>query len=130
MPEREFGIGPNALWRPPTEEDLLIECRSGCTTTEISKTDLGQLGQSTAWFTEVCPGRSLVAVVIHPSRRAGPGGTAADGMRAMTFTTLAKLCGRVRDLATAVGGYPTFDPAMVNEQLVARDLHAAGFGTR
>jgi hypothetical protein len=50
-PEREIGKGPDNLWAVGGLNYLVIECKSGVTAAQISKTDCNQLIGSVSWFT-------------------------------------------------------------------------------
>ena len=92
-PENQFGFGPDNLWASQDRVFLVIECKSGATSTDgISKHDMGQLEQSMSWFknkyTDEIP---VTPVMIHPLNMIGPGATSVDHMRVITNRELKKL---------------------------------------
>lgn len=71
-PEKIWGDGgPDNLWFVGDGNVMVIECKSGCTVTEISKGDCSQLLSSTQWFiNQYCLGDKSyhpISVIIHPS---------------------------------------------------------------
>jgi hypothetical protein len=67
-PERDSGNGPDVLWAVGGLHYLIIECKSGVTTDDISRKSVEQLAHSVAWFDETydktCTARPLI---VHPS---------------------------------------------------------------
>ena len=60
-PERDYGKGPDNLWALPDNVFLIIECKHNATSKNgISKRDVGQLGQSVAWFNGHYPGSTAL----------------------------------------------------------------------
>lgn len=71
-PEKIWGDGgPDNLWFIGDGNVMIIECKSGCTVTEISKDDCSQLLSSTQWFiNQYCLGDKTynpISIIIHPS---------------------------------------------------------------
>ena len=92
-PEQQTGKGPDNLWVFKGQKFLIIECKNGAgSQNEISKTDLGQLEQSTTWFREQYgEATESIPLIWHPYRNLGQGGTAVAGMRVITTEKLNQL---------------------------------------
>lgn len=85
-PEKEMGEGPDNLWAFYDQHYFVIEVKSGATSEQgISKTDLGQLGQSVSWFKSNYPGAiGAIPVMVHPLQKPGPAATPVEEMRIIT----------------------------------------------
>lgn len=71
-PEQETGRGPDLLWSLGGGKFLVIECKNGAVTSEVSKHDADQLSGSMNWFAEVYgPGLEATPVMVHPSATFG-----------------------------------------------------------
>ena len=92
-PEQQLGEGPDNLWCFPGGEFIVIECKSGATSSQgISKKDLGQLEQSITWFNNKYTGSaSMTPIMVHPLKKSGPGATKISGACVITQTELTKL---------------------------------------
>lgn len=67
-PEQDTRKGPDNLWATQADLFLVIECKSGAISNEISKGDLNQLSSSMNWFGEHYPPNSkALPIIIHPS---------------------------------------------------------------
>jgi hypothetical protein len=67
-PEKEIGKGPDNLWAVGGLNYFVIECKSGTTTQQISKTDCNQLIGSVSWFTTAYdPSCQAIPVMVHPA---------------------------------------------------------------
>ena len=96
-PEKERGEGPDNLfiWLAP-QAAFVIEAKSGATSQNgISKSDLGQMGQSLEWFSKQYPEQSdPIPVMIHHMIESGDGATMIPGLRIMTKANLETLKSR------------------------------------
>ncbi|MHA0036664.1 HEAT repeat domain-containing protein (plasmid) [Deinococcus sp. PESE-38] len=71
-PEQETGRGPDLMWSLGSGKFLVIECKNGAITEEVSKHDADQLSGSMNWFAEVYgPGFEVTPVMVHPSATFG-----------------------------------------------------------
>jgi len=69
-PEQETGRGPDNLWAVGGLEYLVIECKSGAQSEEVSKADCNQLLGSVSWFKEKYDAScTCIPIMFHPSRR-------------------------------------------------------------
>nr|MDO8112907.1 DEAD/DEAH box helicase family protein [Candidatus Sigynarchaeota archaeon] len=67
-PEKEYGSGPDNLWKISSDVFWIIECKSGVGSDRgISKDECGQMSNSIAWFKEKYPQNRGIPVFIHPS---------------------------------------------------------------
>ena len=85
-PEKEYGKGPDNLWIFPQQYCYVIEAKNGVTSDRgISKTELGQLQQSVSWVKEHhMPERTVVPIIIHPSRHLDDKASMVKGLRVIT----------------------------------------------
>jgi hypothetical protein len=87
---------------------LVIECQSGSESDEISRTDVGQLATSMAWFEgrydSPCKG---TPVLVHPSRRLHGKASASSATRVITKEKLDLLKGHVLSFAQAIAASGT-----------------------
>jgi hypothetical protein len=91
-PEKQFGEGPDNLWRLKDGGFLVIECKNGSTsTTGISKVELGQLEQALTWFVNRYGNETSFPVIIHPLDYIGPKATPPKGLRVIDAKKLALL---------------------------------------
>jgi hypothetical protein len=66
-PEKDFGVGPDALWAIGQGRYLVIECKNGAINPEVNKHDTNQLSGSMNWFKRSYDkSQSAVPVLIHP----------------------------------------------------------------
>lgn len=99
-PENDYGEGPDNLWALPNGEFLIIECKNGVTSDKgISKKDVGQLGQSVAWFGGRYPASASVPIIIHTEHTLGQGASVVPGMRVISAANLKKLRNNLRSFA-------------------------------
>jgi hypothetical protein len=102
-PERDSGNGPDNLWALGGMNYLVIECKSGAESNEISRTDIGQLANSMFWFHEKYdPSCKATPVMVHPNRRLHVKASASTGTRIITREKLEDLRGHVLDLAQSL----------------------------
>jgi DEAD/DEAH box helicase/Helicase C-terminal domain len=125
-PERDSGRGPDVLWSLGEKSYLVIECKSGSEAGAVSKSDMAQLSQSTAWFEESYDSScEATPVLIHPSRKLHEKASAIAGSRVITFDKLKKLREAAGTFATAIAHDGVYaDPAKVSERLAALRLNA------
>ena len=124
-PERDVKRGPDDLWAFGGQHYAVIECKNAAVMDFIRKTDLDQLSGSLTWFRQEydLPATAL-AVMIHPSNKVHPSGTAPVGCRVITAETLPSLRDAVRGWATALAGDDQYrNPDAVRQQLAARKLN-------
>ena len=127
-PERELGIGPDVLWALGDLRFLVIECKSGATTSAIGKRDLAQLGHSHDWFSEAYDSTCAAApVMIHPVNTCAADAVAAAGTRVVTFDKLTSLVAAVRAWSVAVASVGSFESTDLGRRLVEYNLHAGAF---
>ena len=99
-PEKEYNEGPDNLWALPNDIFLVIECKNGVTLgNKISKKDVGQLGQSIAWFNKMYPSSTSVPIIVHNSSSLSKGANTVMGMRVITSQRLEKLKLNLKNLA-------------------------------
>ncbi|WP_230687067.1 DEAD/DEAH box helicase [Catellatospora vulcania] len=99
-PEKEYGTGPDNLWALSTTQHAVIELKTGCITTTISKHDLDQLGGSVRWDAQHHPDVAQVPILLHPSRTPHILATPVTGMRIVTKEKMELLKLAVRTFAT------------------------------
>lgn len=99
-PEKDYKEGPDNLWALPSGPFLIIECKNEVIVgNKISKKDVGQLGQSIAWFVTRYPASTSIPIIIHPDRALGPGASIVSGMRVIDPGGLEKLRKNLRSFA-------------------------------
>lgn len=125
-PEQEIGRGPDNLWAIGGLRYFVIECKSGATSTTISKSDCNQLIGSMSWFTNTYDATcSPVPVIIHPSRRFSKQAAPLAEMRVVDNDRLKTLKERVRNYAKALShGKAYKDRNRVKDLLLHFDLSA------
>jgi hypothetical protein len=104
-PENDDGEGPDNLflWKHP-EPAFVIEAKSGVSSQRgISKSDLGQLGQSVEWFRRKYPDQpEPVPLMVHTHTTPDVGATIIEGMRVITPNRLDRLKDRFRQFSSVV----------------------------
>ena len=120
-PEKKFNDGPDNLWVLPDGSFIIIECKNNVTSTNgISKTHLGQLGQSMSWFYSRYKNiASATPVIIHPLRTLGDGASEVERMRIITEIELSTLRNALCKFAESLG-----DPNILNNQKKIHQLLA------
>ena len=99
-PEKDYQEGPDNLWALPNGLFLIIECKNGVTAGNgISKKDVGQLGQSVAWFSGRYPASTSVPIIIHNEYTLGQSASVVAEMRVIATTNLEKLRNNLRGFA-------------------------------
>lgn len=102
-PEKESGVGSDALWALGDQKYIVIEAKTGAETAVISKRDINQLGGSVRWAHETLgPGAEVIPMIVHPSNTVERSGTPPPGARAIDRSHLQRLTAAVRTFATAL----------------------------
>ena len=128
-PEKDYKEGPDNLWALPSASFLVIECKNGVTSGNgISKKDVGQLGQSVAWFSVRYPASAWVPVIFHRNSTLGQGASVVSGMRAITPTNLDKLRHHLRSFAKQIAdGDIAANASEVARRLADFELNGSAF---
>lgn len=118
-PEKEIGKGPDNLWAVGGLNYFVIECKSGVTTPQISKTDCNQLIGSVSWFVTAydvsCQPTPVMVCPVHQyDRYSSP----AASTRVIEAGGLQALKAALRGYGTAVAANRTYQ----NEIEVAKVL--------
>ena len=92
-PEKNYGEGPDNLWKLPNGSFLVIECKNKIKSDKgISKKDTGQLEQARSWFIERYMEPDIVTpVIIHPLKFLVKEASKVERMHIMTEVELSKL---------------------------------------
>ena len=103
-PDKETcGRGPDNLWALGEGKYFVIECKSGATTSTISKEYCNQLGGSVRWFySEYGNDFCVTPIMVHVSNKIDPLATAVDGMKVIKPELLDRLKKQIRDFAAAL----------------------------
>lgn len=118
-PERQFGEGPDNLWAFPGGLFLIIECKNGATSEKgISKNDVGQLGQSMAWFDQRYPADNAVPIIVHPLSMLGPGASLIENMRIISEIELDRLKKALDAFAQSLGESDTVNSIAEIQKLI------------
>lgn len=130
-PERDTGNGPDVLWALGGRSYLVIECKSGATSTTIWRHDVAQLAHSENWFEREYGGAYAGSpLLIHPSDELAEDAVASADARVVTDDKLDELKSAVRALAVAAaegGGWTIAD--VVAEQMRHNHLVAGEIAT-
>jgi hypothetical protein len=127
-PEDTTGRGPDNLWALGDLKYLVIECKSGATTTQrISKADTNQLNGSIVWFgdryDESC---SVTPVMVHPKTVFESAASPHKAIRVVNGPGLERLRTAIRDYSVSLATTGSFkDRAVVTRQLQHYKLSAA-----
>ncbi|WP_108683608.1 DEAD/DEAH box helicase family protein [Methyloceanibacter sp. wino2] len=126
-PEQEIGKGPDNLWALGELRYLIIECKSGATSPQISKADCNQLIGSVSWFKNTYdPACTGVPVIIHPSKTFQKDAAPLPEMRVVDEDRLEKFKDTVRKYAIALSNGKAYkDKAQVKDLLVHFELTGA-----
>lgn len=127
-PERDYGNGPDVLWRTSVDSFIVIECKSGSAAEEIYRSDVSQLAHSMSWFSEEF-GSSAAAkpLIIHPASILAHDATAPPNTRVMTATERDNLLSRLGNVIRALAASRRWsEPDAVTEQLASNHLAGAG----
>ncbi len=125
-PERDTGNGPDVLWALGELQYLVIECKSGATTDEISRKAIQQLSHSMDWFHEhydtTCQPRPIL---VHPVASLAHNASAPERCRVVTAGHLEKLKGAVLACVGALASDLTWStPDGTAQRLQAHQLSA------
>lgn len=103
-PDKETcGKGPDNLWALGEGKYFVIECKSGATSSTISKEYCNQLGGSVRWFhSEYGNDFYATPIMVHVSNKIDSLATAVDGMKVITPELLDRLKKQIRDFAAAL----------------------------
>jgi hypothetical protein len=119
-PEKQFGEGPDNLWRLRDGRFLVIECKNGSvSTTGISKVELGQLEQALTWFANRYGNETAVPIIVHPLDYIGPKAAAPEGLRIIDAKKLASLRKAFVSFIKAIA----VDGVLANEVKIKEALH-------
>jgi hypothetical protein len=111
-PERQIGKGPDNLWAIGDLSYIIIECKSGATTDEISKKDCNQLTGSMSWFRNTYDSScKATPVLIHPSFCFHNYCSPLGETRIIDADALLKIKERVRALGVALASERTYKDA-------------------
>ena len=122
--EKRYQEGPDNLWAFPDGSFLVIECKNTAKSERgISKSDVGQLGQSIDWFESRYLSGNAVPILIHPHRKTELGATAIPEMRVITENELKKLRQNLHEFAKSLGEQDTLNSIKDVRSL----LHGHGF---
>lgn len=98
-PERDFGRGPDVLWLLGQLSFLVVECKSGVTSSSgrIAKSDCNQLSGSMHWFAaEYDSTCTAVPLLVHPHREPDAAATLHKNARIMDMDAVTSLVEAVR----------------------------------
>lgn len=102
QPDREFGKGPDNLWRLDGDDFIVFECKSGARAPEIAKGDVDQLAGHMNWFRPLYGNASATPVMVHPERVLDPTASAPASMLVIDRAGLARLSEAVHAFGTAL----------------------------
>jgi hypothetical protein len=131
-PDHDFGKGPDVLVEIGNGKFLVIECKNGATTDEISKHDCDQLSGSMNWFKQTygqtC---SAIPVMVHKVNLIGHQASPHRDTRIISDSKLRDLREAVRAFAVSVGSAEASDNAREVAKLLSKlDLTAELFCDR
>ena len=127
QPEKNIGKGPDNLWAFSDGSFFVIECKNGSRSEQgISKTDVGQLGQSMAWFSGQYSTDNAFPIIIHPLSKLGPGASMIENMRVMDRMQMKKLKDALHSFAKSLGELDTINSVEEINKLIERH----GFGSK
>lgn len=121
-PELELGSGPDGLWAVESGKFWVVEAKTGATSGEVAKRDLGQLGQAMAWFQGRYPGQTAIPVMVHPSRTLYANASKIEGMAFITPRVLAQIVASVRAFSTGIAEAGWTQPVVVDRLLEGHGL--------
>lgn len=128
-PEKEIGKGPDNLWAVGGLNYFVIECKSGATTSQISKTDCNQLIGSMSWFTTAYDATcQAIPVMVHPANLYDRYSSPAPTTRIIEATGLQALKDALRVYGKALAANCTYqNETEVMKLLTYYKLTGAGF---
>lgn len=113
-PDKEQGLGPDVLWVQNDQNAWIIEVKSRKQpNNRLTKSEHGQLLQSTEWFQAHYDGMNGIRVVVHPNAFATEAVTVGDTM-VLTLSKLGELVGSVRTILTELSSEPMPRTTMVS----------------
>lgn len=126
-PEQELGQGPDNLWALGDNMFWVIEAKTGAVSKFIAKRDVGQLGQSIAWFSKRYDEAAVaVPVMVHSQTQLFKDATAPYGMRVLTPQNLGRLTTAVRSYSEALASLLVWNnPADIERLLEGHRLRAS-----
>jgi len=103
-PEDEVGKGPDNFWISEDNKFMVIECKNGTTTEQISKHDCNQLNGSIIWFESLYPTQkeNCYPIMIHNSSTFTYECSPNPNIRIITPPLLEKLKGEILNFANNV----------------------------
>jgi hypothetical protein len=125
-PEQELGQGPDNLWALGDNKFWVIEAKTGAVSKFIAKRDVGQLGQSMAWFAKRYDESAVATpVMVHLETQLFKDATAPYGMRVLTARNLGRLITAVRSYSEALASLLVWNnPADIERLLEGHKLRA------
>lgn len=103
-PEKEYGRGPDVLWRLSDGVYLIIAAKNEATTNkkEISKKYADQLSGSSKWFDEEYVGQKGIFVIIHPYNKLAYDAYCMEDTVVLDKDRLQKFTSNIRDFIIAL----------------------------
>ncbi len=104
-PEKQYGgKAPDNLLALGNSNYIIIECKNGTSSNEISKHDCNQLHGSVQWFKNHYLDHGLInyPVMIHNSNIFGDSASPSDNFRIMTPDLLSDFCAAIKKFAEAM----------------------------
>ena len=92
-PDKEMKAGPDNLWALKENQYLLFECKNEVLSkrSSIFKSETGQMNNSIAWFRENYHDAIVKLIMIHPTRKLGPGAGFNEPVQIMGDKELGRL---------------------------------------
>jgi hypothetical protein len=127
-PEKRYGHGPDNLWIMPNGTALVTELKTGATSSEISKSDVNQLGGSVRWYErKYGVDAASTPLMLHPSAIHDKFSTRPKGARVITFDHFARLEDSVIEFVVSLSTADWSSAQSILEGLEARNLTGNSF---
>ena len=108
-PDREFGRGPDVLWRMENGHHLVIEAKNevNLNRQSIFKAEAEQLGHHATWFEQEYPGEEYTPILVHPSATLAYDAYLTAKARVIREGGLRQIVGSARSFVAALASRPS-----------------------
>ncbi len=120
-PDKEWGEGPDNLWRIRSGQFLLFECKSEADIqrSEIAKREAEQMNRSVAWFKKYYEGSAVVHIMIIPTHVLSTSASFLENVHVMDDKLLKLMKGNIK---TFFGEFLQYDLRGLSEEKVQQLL--------
>ncbi|QQK76541.1 DEAD/DEAH box helicase [Salicibibacter cibarius] len=126
QPETDENDGPDNLWIPEGDENVLIEAKSQSIADKIPRGDVGQLLHSIEWYKQRYGAKQeCIPIIIHPSNKTEDNAHPPENARVMDMNKLNEFRQSLLAFGKALSSKTpsTWTEKEIHQQLVEHNLH-------